>query len=223
MLPRSDQRYCPARCRGTAPLGAEVLPRSGCGCIPRSRCGGTPRSGCGGIPRSGCGGIPRSGCGGTPRSGCSGITRSGCGCIPCTGCGGIPRSGCSGIPCTGCGGTPRSGCSGILCSWCGGIPRSSVWVPLARVCRTHSLGWQIPTRPSGTYPPRRARRTGSKYAKIIQLYLGMAYELRKPAIQICFDIIYGLKLCPQSAAGRRDFVLQRKIWFTASSKFGWSV
>ena len=72
-------------------------------------------------------------------------------------------------------------------------PRPSVWVPLARVCRTHSLGWQIPTRPSGTYPPRRAGRTGSKYAKIIQLYLGMAYELRKPAMQICFDIIYRLK------------------------------
>ena len=79
-----------------------------------------------------------------------------------------------------------------------------------------------PARPSGTYPPRRAGRTGSKYAKIIQLYLGMENELRKPAIQICFDIIYRLKLCPQAAAGRRDFVLQRKIWFTASSRFGWS-
>ena len=84
----------PARCRGTAPLGVEVLPRSGCG--------GTPRTGCGGIPRSGCGGIPRSGCGGTPRSGCGGIPRSGCSGIPCTGCGCIPRSMCIGRPCSRC-------------------------------------------------------------------------------------------------------------------------
>ena len=46
VVPRSVQRYCPARGRGTAPLGVEVLPRSGCGCIPRSRCGGIPRARC---------------------------------------------------------------------------------------------------------------------------------------------------------------------------------
>ena len=66
VLPRSVQRYCPARGRGTAPLGVEVPPRSGCGCIPCSGCSGIPRSWCGGTPRSWCGGTPRSGCGGIP-------------------------------------------------------------------------------------------------------------------------------------------------------------
>ena len=65
-----------ARDRDTAPLGAEVLSRSGCGGTPRSRLGGTPCSGCSGTPRSGLGGTPCSGLGGTPCSGCGGAPHS---------------------------------------------------------------------------------------------------------------------------------------------------
>lgn len=49
-----------ARDRDTAPLGAEVLSRSGCSGTPRSGLGGTPCSGCGGAPRSRLGGAPHS-------------------------------------------------------------------------------------------------------------------------------------------------------------------
>ena len=49
-----------ARDRDTAPLGAEVLSRSGLGGRPCSGLGGTPCSGCGGAPRSRLGGAPHS-------------------------------------------------------------------------------------------------------------------------------------------------------------------
>ena len=54
--------------RDTAPLGAEVLSRSGLGGRPCSGCSGTPCSGLGGTPCSGCGGAPRSRLGGAPHS-----------------------------------------------------------------------------------------------------------------------------------------------------------
>ena len=107
---------------------------------------------------------------------------------------GVPRLCAEVLPRSGCSGIPRSGCTPTK-------PKIVLYkFAFRKLGRTANRIKSIrpihpvrPARPSGTYPPRRAGRTGSKYAKIIQLYLGMAYELRKPAMQICFDIIYRLK------------------------------